>query len=281
MIRLQRLRDSGTGAACYAGSTLARLLAVTLYDAREGSTRDAATNAHAGWAVSSTTWRSTSTTTAAGWPAQIGGTGALAEQQRLHRLLLRSPRQSRRRRPANRRDRRVRLRGFDQPGPEVWAKNNPLNGGEDFNENDTLQATARRPRRVAARLRAGRRDRAVRGQHRQLGSMGHGAAEPLGPRPTGPPGAVPPRPQGHQRRHAISGAEQHPGGRFHRGLGEPGLHPGQLQRHDTSVEAEPNVATAMMADAITLLSNAFNDAMTMRPQRHDNPQRHRPPIASP
>ncbi len=163
--------------------------------------------------------------------------------------------------------------GFEDslnPANQVWARDIQLNGGEDFNGNGTLQrygeqpwdGDAAAPNYIAAGAVAPFRFNA--GAPDDSSPWAQVPLEPLRPRPARPRRALPPGVEDHQRRHGTGAANNIPAAGFTVASENPVYIQGNFNATTTDVGAEPNVATAVIADAITLLSNSFSDGSTLR-----------------
>ncbi len=145
------------------------------------------------------------------------------------------------------------------PAAAAWAKTNLLEAGEDFNENGTLETYGETPHALAVPAGA-------------VANMGFEAAQR-------PWSSVPLLYSGRGRlarpvlfRRALKiinggmagGVNNLPADGFTVTSENPMYIQGNFNATAASVIAEPNVATAIIGDSITLLSNAFNDAMTFQ-----------------
>ena len=268
VIRLQRLRDSGSAACSHANSNdWHDYWPLTLYDAREGSTRNIATTdgMRAGGVFSYVAF---DVNNYRRWvTGQVAGTGNdslnnngfiiyFSDRRGNHDPL--APNQA-----------ETGEFGYEDsinPVNQAWAKDNLLNAGEDFNENGTLQVYGETPwNGVVAGV-----------NYVPVGAIAPFEGSTLN---SGPWGTVPRLRSGRGRqarpvlfRRALKvinggmvGAVNNiPAAGFTVTAENPIYVQGNFNATSTSVQAEPNVPTAIIADSITLLSNAFTDAMTMR-----------------
>ena len=161
--------------------------------------------------------------------------------------------------------------GFEDslnPLNQVWTRDTALNGGEDFNGNGTLQRYGEQP---------------WDGDAAAPNYIGPGAVAPFNGDQAGlsSPFALPiPLNRSGRGRLArpvlfrralkiinggmVGAVNNIPAAGFTVASENPVYIQGNFNATTTDVGAEPNVATAVIADAITLLSNAFTDAATMR-----------------
>lgn len=272
VIRLQRLRDNGlTGTQC-TGLAVTNYSATTagidywpnvLYDAREGQFRTVATNTgmmlggvfgYVGLDVANLKrW----------FAGAIGATGSQALNNNGYIIYFSDRRGDH---DENNGDIETGEYGFEDtvnPASAVWAKDNALNAGEDYNENGTLQSYGETP-------------------HALLFPGGWGApANPVAPydanaRPwtiLSPPDAGAARvnrPVLFRRAlkvingGIVGGVNNLPTSGFTVTSENPVFIQGDYNATAASVTAEPNVPAAIIADTLTLLSNAWTDATSFR-----------------
>ncbi len=271
VIRMQRLRDNGlTGAAC-TGAAVTNYGATTagidywpnmLYDAREGQFRTVATTT--GMMLGGVfSYVALDAANLNRWFAgTIGATGALALNNNGYIVYFSDRRGDHNEGIGG--DPETGEYGFEDainPANAVWAKDNLLNGGEDVNENGTLQSygetphplvfggawpavllapftAAARPWDIINPINAG-----VARVNRPV--LFRRAVKVINGGITGAVNSLPPA--------GFTVATENP------------LYvQGNYNATTTSVVAEPNVPAALMADTITLLSNAWTDAMSFR-----------------
>ena len=231
VIRIQRLRDTGL-AACTAANYGGSLIGTDywpnmLFDAREGSTRLLATNATMalGGVVS---YIALDVNNFRRWvTGAIGATGNLASNNDGNGYIVYFSDRRGNHDPALAGALETGEYGFEDslnPLNAVWAKDNVLNGGEDFNQNTTLQSYGENP---WAATHSGLHGLPV-GRQRPPVDQHSAHRQRVGAHES--PGAVPPGAQDRQRRDGRRG-QQRAGARLHGGLREPGLRAGQLQLH--------------------------------------------------
>ncbi len=276
VIRLQRLRDNGlTGAACaaavtnYSGSTAGiDYWPNMLYDAREGQFRTVATTT--GMMLGGVfSYVALDAANLNRWFAgTIGATGAQALNNNGYIVYFSDRRGDHNEALGG--DPETGEYGFEDavnPVTAVWAKDNLLNGGEDVNENGTLQSYGETPHPL------------VFG-----GAWPAGILAPFDS--SGRPWTIiAPTSAGQGRvnrqvlfRRAvkvinggITGAVNNlPAAGFTVAAENPLFVQGNYNATTTSVVAEPNVPAALMADTITLLSNAWTDAISFRSPNDQN-----------
>ena len=266
VIRLQRLRDNGlSGGACGVAATDYSTTTSgidywpnALYDAREGQFRTVATTTGMmmGGVVNYVTLDAANFSR---WVAgAIGTTGTLALNNNGYIVYFSDRRGDHNEAVAG--DPETGEYGFEDsinPVNAAWAKDNLLNGGEDFNENGTLQTYGESPHALAVPAGAT--------------PPFDGATTPwtiIGPGNAG---------QGRVNRQVLfrralkvvngginAGVNNLPAAGFTVATENPLYVQGNYNATTNSVVAEPNVPAALMADAVTLLSNAWTDAMSFR-----------------
>jgi hypothetical protein len=273
VIRFQRLRDNGlsgvnpsqcaVAANNYSGSLSATdFVPLTLFDAREGNSREQLPVATAGMntgglfgyvALDANNFRR--------WVAgTIGATGNQALNNNGY-IVYFSDRRG---------DHNETIVGDPEtgeygnedsinPAAAVWAKTNVLEVGEDFNESGTLQTYGETPHALAVPAGA-------------IANMGFDVASrpwTLIPRLYSGRGRLA-RPVLFRRALKIingglnAGVNNLPAAGFTVTAENPIYIQGNYNATAASVVAEPNVPAAVIGDSITLLSNAFNDAMTFQ-----------------
>jgi hypothetical protein len=275
VLRIQRLRDSGLGAGGCTGAASTNYAASTngldyypnmLFDAREGNTRLLGTGADMNLgglfsyiALDADNFRR--------WVSgAFGGTGSQVLNNNGY-IIYFSDRRGNHDPGAAVADAETGEYGFEDslnPSAAAWVKDNTLNGGEDFNENNTLQSYGETPHILvtngicAAWPCADFRDPF----NNSVGT------------PTRPWSTLARANSGRGRmarqtlfRRALKvingGLNQLPNG-FTVASENPVYIHGNFNASSTSVTAEPNMPTAIIADAITLLSNAWNDTVSFR-----------------
>jgi hypothetical protein len=268
VIRLQRLRDSGLGAGGCTGVTSTNYGASTsgldfypnvFFDAREGNSRLLAVDADMNLgglfsyvALDANNFRR--------WVSgAIGATGAQVLNNNGYIIYFSDRRGNHD--PALPNSAETGEFGFEDsvnPINAVWAKDNTLNGGEDFNENLTLESYGETPDPLALPFGAQQlapfngATRPWTTLSRALSGRGRMARQVLFRRALkvvngGIVGAINSLPNG-----------------FTVASENPVYIQGDFNATAASVTAEPNVAAAVIADAITLLSNGWNDTLTFR-----------------
>jgi hypothetical protein len=273
VIRLQRLRDNGmtTAGACnagQAGSYTGSLAATdfwpnTIFDAREGGSRLIATNSgmNVGGVFS---YAALDAGNLARWFAgAIGTTGNQALNNNGYIVYFSDRRGDHNEDHATVPDIETGEYGFEDsvnPAAAAWAKNNVLDAGEDFNENLTLESYGETPHPLVGYANA-------------IANMRFNSA-------SRPWDSIPLLYSGRGRlarpvlfRRAlkltnggmVAGVSNNlPASGLTVTAENPVYVQGNYNATAASVTAEPNVAAAIIADAITLLSNAFTDAMTFQ-----------------
>jgi hypothetical protein len=272
VIRLQRLRDNGlTGAQC-TGLAVTNYSATTagidywpnvLYDAREGQFRTVATNT--GMMLGGVFgYVALDVANLKRWFAgAIGTTGSQALNNNGYIIYFSDRRGDH---DENNGDAETGEYGFEDtvnPASAVWAKDNALSAGEDYNENGSLQSYGETP-------------------HALVFPGGWGApANPVAPYDANarPWTILPPPDAGAARvnrpvlfRRALKvinggivGAVNNlPTSGFTVTSENPVFIQGDYNATAASVTAEPNVPAAIIADTLTLLSNAWTDAVSFR-----------------
>lgn len=271
VIRMQRLRDNGlTGAAC-TGAAVTNYGATTagidywpnmLYDAREGQFRTVATTT--GMMLGGVfSYVALDAANLNRWFAgAIGATGALALNNNGYIVYFSDRRGDHNEGIGG--DPETGEYGFEDainPANAVWAKDNLLNGGEDVNENGTLQSYGETPHPL------------VFGGAWPAGILApfNAAANPWDIINPNDAGAARVNRPVHFRRAVkvvnggINGVVNNlPAAGFTVAAENPLFVQGNYNATTTSVVAEPNVPAALMADTITLLSNAWTDAISFR-----------------
>lgn len=264
VIRLQRLRDSGlgaggcTGAAStnYANSTDGRdYYPNMLFDAREGNSRLVATTADMNLG-GLTSYVALDVNNFRRWVAGIiGATGAQALNNNGYIVYFSDRRGNHD--PTLPNSAETGEFGFEDsinPDAAAWAKNNALDGGEDFNENGTLESYGEVPDPLALPFGAEHRAPFVAAQRpwstlaRNVSGRARMARIALFRRAL---------------KLVNGGLNNVPNG-FTVTSENPVYVQGNFNATAASVTAEPNVATAVIADAVTLLSNAWNDTVSFR-----------------
>ena len=277
VIRLERLRDNGmtTATACDAGVTTSYRNSVTatdywpntIYDAREASsrTKTSADPLSAGGVLS---YAALDINNFNRWLAgTIGTTGTLALNNNGY-IVYFSDRRGDHRQPGD-----TAWAGEDlttnpetgeygnedsiNPAAAAWAKNNVLDAGEDFNENGILDVYGETPHALVGYATA---------------NAGQGFDSTSRPWTT-----IPFKYSGRGRlarpvlfRRAlkiinggiVGGVNRVPAAGFAVASENPVYIQGNFNATSTDPTAEPNSATAVLADSITLLSNAFVDSST-------------------
>ena len=279
VIRLQRLRDNGltTAGACDAGQATSyrdSMVATdywpnTLFDAREGNTRLLATSAgmNAGGVFSHV---ALDVDNFRKWVAgTIGTTGTQALNNNGYIVYFSDRRGDHNENDATTPNIETGEYGFEDsinPAAEAWAKTNALETGEDFNENETLETygetphalvgfgnaiaqmgfdEASRPWTSVARLYSGRGRLARPVLFRRALKIINGGM--------------------------VGAVNNVPAAGFTVTSENPIYIQGNFNATTASVTAEPNVATAMIGDSITLLSNVFTDSITfLHPNQETN-----------
>ncbi len=289
VIRLMHIRDNGlaAGTGCTAGSTAyATSLSAkdfwpnTLYDAREGSTRLLATGdgMSAGGVFSYVAldvdnfrrW-------VAGTIPAVGNTGSLALNNNGYIVYFSDRRGDHHESDATTADIETGASGFEDsinPAAAVWAKTNALETGEDFNGNLTLESYGETPHALVGFANA-------------VPVMAFDSA-------SRPWTTIIPSSLTVSRRYSARGRLARPV-LFRRALKiinggmvgatnnlpvdgftvtseNPVYIQGNYNATAASVTAEPNRPSAIIADALTLLSNAFSDHITFL---HPNDQTNR------
>ncbi|MBY0494820.1 MAG: hypothetical protein K2Y23_11450 [Cyanobacteria bacterium] len=147
------------------------------------------------------------------------------------------------------------------PANAAWAKTNLLEAGEDFNENGTLQTYGETPHALAVPATAVP-NMQFDATARPWTVIGSGAATP---RLYSARGRLA-RPVLFRRALKLinGGLNQLPASGITVTSENPVYIQGNWNATGASVVAEPNVPSAIIGDSITLLSNAFNDAMTFQ-----------------
>jgi hypothetical protein len=270
VIRLQRLRDNGlvAGACAVAATNYSGTLAGidywpnNLYDAREGQFRTVATTTamQMGGVVS---YVALDVANLKRWLAgAIGATGTQALNNNGYIVYFSDRRGDHNEGVGG--DPETGEYGFEDSINHVnaaWAKDNVLNGGEDFNENGTLQTYGESAHPL------------VYGGAWPGGLLApfNSAATPWTTIATTSAG------QGRVNRQVLfrraikivngginGGINNLPTAGFTVASENPIYVQGDYNATSTSVVAEPNVPSALMADAVTLLSNAWTDAASFR-----------------
>ena len=283
VIRLQRLRDNGmtTAGACavgqpgsYTGSLAPTdFWPNTIFDAREGSSRLLGTNLgmNVGGVLS---YVAIDVGNLARWFAgtipAAGSTGNLALNTNGYIVYFSDRRGDHNENLAN--DPETGEYGFEDsinPAAAAWAKNNALDVGEDFNENNTLETYGETP-------------------HALVG-FGNAIATMRFDNASRPWDSIPLLYSGRGRlarpvlfRRALKLTNGGMVANVSNNLPNAGFtvtaeNPVYVQGNynataaqPNGVIAEPNVASAIIADSITLLSNAFNDAITFQYPNDEN-----------
>lgn len=276
VIRLMRIRDNGmpTGTGCTDGATAyaTSLTATdfwpnTLFDAREGNTRLLATSAgmNVGGVFS---YVALDVDNFRRWVAgTIGTTGTDALNNNGYIVYFSDRRGDHNENDPDTPDIETGEYGFEDsinPAAEVWAKTNALETGEDFNENETLETygetphalvgfgnaiaqmgfdSVSRPWTSVARLYSGRGRLARPVLFRRALKVINGGM--------------------------VGAVNNVPAAGFTVTSENPIYIQGNFNATTASVTAEPNVATAMIGDSITLLSNAFTDSITFLHPNHE------------
>lgn len=270
VIRLQRLRDSGlgaggcTGAAStnYANSVDGRdYYPNMLFDAREGNSRLLAITADMNLG-GLTSYVALDVNNFRRWVAgTIGATGTQALNNNGYIVYFSDRRGNHN--PALPNSAETGEYGFEDsinPALAVWVKNNLLDGGEDFNENGTLESYGEVPDLLALPFGAEHRAPFI-GTQRPWSTLARNVSG-----------------RGRMARIALfrralklvnGGLNNLPNG-FTVASENPVYIQGDFNATAASVTAEPNVATAVIADAVTLLSNAWNDTVSFRFPNDEN-----------
>lgn len=270
VIRLQRYRDSGstTAGTCDAGvvtsyrdSTVAAdYWPNTLFDAREGSTRLLGTDAgmNVGGVFS---YVALDVANLRRWLAgNIGATGTLTLNNNGYIVYFSDRRGDHNENHAITPDIETGEYGFEDsinPAVAAWAKSNALEVGEDFNESTTLETYGETPH-------------ALVGFGTAVAAMGFDS--------TSRPWTVVDRFYSGRGRLArpvlfrralkiinggiAGGVNNVPAAGFTVTSENPVYVQGNFNATSTDATAEPNVPTAIIGDSVTLLSNAFVDAVT-------------------
>lgn len=260
VIRLMRLRDNGLAACNYqpaGGSQIATdYYPNMLFDAREGGTRLVATNtglSHGGLfgyvAVDMDNFRR--------WVAgTIGATGNQALNNNGYIIYFSDRRGDHDETQVG--DPETGEYGNEDsinPANQAWAKNNALDIGEDFNENNTLQTYGETPHPLAVPAGV------------VANTTFDGTAQPwvTVPLTYSARGRLA-RPVLFRRALKIvrGGLNQLPTSGINVTAENPIYIQGNFNANSTDVTAEPNVAAAVIGDSITLLSNNFRDTSTFQ-----------------
>ncbi|MGE0812445.1 MAG: hypothetical protein AB7O28_01795 [Vicinamibacterales bacterium] len=268
VIRLQRLRDSGLGAGGCSGSASTNYAGSTngldyypnmLFDAREGNTRLVATNADLNLqglfsyvALDVDNFRRWVT-------GALGGSGSQVLNNNGYIVYFSDRRGNHD--PSQPNSAETGEFGFEDsinPSSFTWAKDNTLNGGEDFNENGTLETYGEVPDPLALPFGANHMppfDASARPWGtlpRQYSGRGRMARQVLFRRALKIVNG------------GMSGASNSLPNGFTVASENPVYIHGNFNATSTNVTAEPNMPAAVIADAITLLSNAWNDEISFR-----------------
>lgn len=278
VIRLQRLRDNGmtTAGTCAAGlatsyrdsMTATDYWPNTLFDAREGSTRLIGTTIgmNVGGLFS---YVALDVDNFRRWvEGTIGTTGTVALNNNGYIVYFSDRRGDHNESDPDTADIETGEYGFEDsinPAASAWAKTNALEGGEDFNENETLETygetphalvgfgnaiaqmgfdSASRPWTSVARLHSGRGRLARPVLFRRALKVINGGM--------------------------VGAVNNVPAAGFTVTAENPIYIQGNFNATAASVTAEPNVPTAMIGDSITLLSNNFSDSMTFLHPNDEN-----------
>lgn len=278
VIRLMRIRDSGmaAGTGCTTGNTAyatslsdKNFWPNTLFDAREGSTRLLGTGA--GMTVGGLfSYVALDVDNFRRWvggtiPA-VGNTGSLALNNNGYIVYFSDRRGDHNENDATTPDIETGEYGFEDsinPAAAAWAKTNALEGGEDFNENTTLETYGEtphalvgfgnaidfmgfnddsRPWTTVARLYSARGRLARPVLFRRALKLINGGM--------------------------VGATNNLPADGFTVTSENPVYIQGNYNATAASVTAEPNRASAIIADSITLLSNAFSDHITFLHPNH-------------